>query len=95
MSIDTLVFRVHALKRMADRGISTADVRQVLEIGEIIQRYPDDEPYPSRLVMAWFESRPLHVVAAENEEDHQTIVVTAYRPGAEKWEPDFKRRLGA
>ncbi len=87
-----LVFRIHALRRMFSRSISDEDVRYVLETGEVIEEYPDDRPYPSRLVLGSREGRPLHVVAAENAEDRETIVITAYEPDAELWEQDYRER---
>jgi len=36
---------------MARRNISAAEVRRVLTDGETIEEYPDDTPYPSRLVL--------------------------------------------
>ena len=92
MSIGPLVFRVHAIKRMFQRRISKDDVRHVLETGATIETYPHDTPYPSRLVLGWGDARPLHVVAAENAETGETIVITAYEPDPEEWERDFKRR---
>ena len=44
-----LIFRVHAVRRMFERGISEEDVRAVLATGETIESYPSDTPYP-RLV---------------------------------------------
>jgi hypothetical protein len=52
-------FRVHAIQRMFRRGVSVEAIRQVLATGETIERYPDDTPYPSRLVLGWRESRSL------------------------------------
>ena len=43
--------------------------------GEVIEDYPHDYPYPSRLILGWCGSRPLHVVAAENEAAGETIVL--------------------
>jgi hypothetical protein len=63
-----LVFRVHAIERMFRRRISEVDVRHVLTNGEEIESYPEDTPYPSRLVLGWRGSRPIHVVAAEDAE---------------------------
>jgi len=51
-----------------------------------------DKPYPSRLVLGWIHGRPLHVVVAENRRDGETIVITAYEPGTDKWEAGFNRR---
>jgi Domain of unknown function (DUF4258) len=88
-----IIFRTHAIKRMFQRRVDEKDVRSVLEIGEIIEVYPDDTPYPSRLILGWLESRPLHVVAADNIIDNETIVITVYEPEQDKWSPNFKRRI--
>ncbi len=87
-----MVFRVHALRRMFERNIRVEDVRTIVETGETIERYPDDVPYPSRLVLGWRGSRPLHVVVAEILELMESIVITVYEPDPALWEPDFKRR---
>jgi hypothetical protein len=91
--IGEIIFRTHAIKRMFQRRIDERDVRSVLETGEIIEVYPDDTPYPSRLVLGWRESRPLHVVAADNIVNNATIVITVYEPEQDKWMPNFKRRI--
>jgi hypothetical protein len=87
-----LKFRAHALRRMFDRGVSVDEVRQVLGSGETIADYPDDTPYPSRLVLGWNDKRPLHVVAAYNSADDETIVITVYEPDAGLWEPGFRSK---
>jgi hypothetical protein len=51
LNLGRLVFPVHAIQRMALRNISAAEVRAVLTSGEAIEEYPDDTPYPSRLVL--------------------------------------------
>lgn len=87
-----LVFRVHAVERMFQQQISGEDVRRVLEDGEVINSYPDDTPYPSRLVLGRSGSRPIHVVAADDLEGKVTFVVTAYEPDPDLWDPDFRRK---
>jgi len=87
-----LVFRVHAVARMFERGISAEEVRETLEIGETIERYPDDTPYPSRLVLGWCSGRPIHVVAADNAEQDEIIIITVYEPHLTLWDADFRRR---
>lgn len=57
-----------------------------------MEDYPDDTPYPSRLVLGWSDGRPIHVVVADNVNDQVNIVITAYEPGPAEWELDFKRR---
>lgn len=87
-----IVFRVHAIQRMFERGITAEDVRDVLETGDTIERYPDDTPYPSRLVLGWRGVRPLHVVVADDQEGNELIVISVYEPDPATWEPGFKRR---
>ena len=87
-----LLFRVHAIQRMFQRHISKDDVRHALENGETIETYPQDTPYPSRLVLGWCGSRPVHVVVADNAQGRETVVITVYEPDLTEWEPGFKRR---
>lgn len=87
-----IVWRRHAYERMGQRNIHKSDVEHVLKTGEAIEDYPEDTPYPSRLICGWTKSRPLHVVAATNEVDNELIVITAYEPDAEQWDSAFTRR---
>ncbi|CUS33223.1 conserved hypothetical protein [Candidatus Nitrospira nitrificans] len=77
---------------MFQRRISEENVKQVVAAGEIIESYPKDTPYPSKLLLGWQGSRPLHVVAADNVESDETIVITAYEPDPQEWETGFARR---
>lgn len=92
MQIGRIVFRVHAIKRMFERQIGVDDVIHVLNSGQIIEAYADDLPHPSCLMLGWCGERPLHVVAARNEDDGETIVVTVYEPDGNLWESNFTRR---
>ena len=93
MKPDELVFSVHAIRRMAERDISVPDVRVVLESGEIIESYPDDQPHPSMLVLGRVNRRPLHVVAAGDSEGGLTYIVTVYEPDEAQWDSMFRRRV--
>jgi hypothetical protein len=92
MSFQKLLFRVHAVQRMFQRGISPEDVRAVVATGEVIRHYPDDTPYPSRLILGWRSNRPLHVVVADNHEAQETIIITVYQPDPDQWEEDFRSK---
>ena len=92
MAADRLVFRLHAIQRMFARQISVEDVRSILSGGETIREYPDDRPYPSRLVLGWIGTRPIHVAAANAVDSGETIVITVYEPDPAIWEADYKRK---
>ena len=85
------IFSSHALKRMFERSVSTLTIEHVLEHGQVIQVYPDDQPYPSRLVLGFVGTTPLHVVAA-NTDVGDTVVITAYVPDTALWDNTFTRR---
>lgn len=91
-ALGRLVFRAHAIRRMFQRRISVAEVRGIVERGEVIEDRPDDLPYPSRLLLGTADGRPLHVVIALNTAAATTIVVTVYEPDPALWRPGFKRR---
>lgn len=92
MTSGRLAFRVHAIQRMFHRQITEDDVRQVLQSGEAIEDYPNDLPYPSRLLLGFVGSRPLHVVAADNVRDQETIIITVYEPDPAQWDASFRNR---
>ena len=87
-----LTYRVHAVRRMFERGITETDVHTALSEGEEIAAYPDDMPYPSRLLLGWRGDKPLQVVAAYNAQDDEQIVITVYEPEPALWEDGFRRR---
>lgn len=87
-----LIFRTHAIQQMFVRSISVEAVRDVVDKGEIIHNYLDDTPYPSRLILGWYNKRPLHVVAADHPTKNETIVITAYEPDPVQWRADFKEK---
>ncbi len=96
MDEPTIIFRVHAVEQMFRRGISEVDVRSVLEDGETIEEYPDDLPYPARLVLGWVRvgsvRMPIHVVVSFDAERNTMYIVTVYGPNPDLWERDFQRR---
>jgi hypothetical protein len=86
-----IIYRIHAIQRMFERSVSAEDMRFVLQRGKAIETY-EDAHYPGRLLLGGRGRRPLHVVVADNVEDDQAIVVTAYEPDGRYWEPGFQRR---
>lgn len=87
-----IIFRIHAIERMFERGIGIKEIRAALEAGENIETYPSEAEYPARLVLAKKGRRALHVVAADNIPSDEVIVITGYRPDPTRWTEDFKRR---
>ena len=85
-------FSGHVFKRMAERRFSPEMIKSVIESGTVIKSYPDDTPYPSRLILGFDGQRPVHVVSAYNSENDIEYVITVYEPDALKWSDDFTER---
>jgi len=75
-----------------EREISRDGVKRILLNGELIEDYPDDKPFPSALFFGLLEEKPLHVVAALDEESGTCFIITAYYPDEEHFGPDFRAR---
>jgi len=88
-----LKLRQHAHERSFQREISRDDIRHVLETGETIREYPEDKPFPKYITLGWTEEgRPIHVVAADDEDEGVTYVITVYEPDPDRWTDDFRKR---
>ena len=86
------LFSGHSFKRMAERRFSPDMIKSIIKKGIIIKEYPDDTPYPSRLILGYDGNRPIHVVAAYNQNDDMEYIITAYEPDAQLWNSDFTKR---
>ncbi|MGB7293008.1 MAG: DUF4258 domain-containing protein [Thermodesulfobacteriota bacterium] len=81
------------MRQMAnpDRMISVDEVRYVVEIGEIIEDYPEDERGHSYLLLGKGEDgRPIHVVCTPKE--NYLAIITTYLPNPEQWTDSLRKR---
>ena len=90
--VSRIEWQRHALERMTEREIRRSDALNVILSGELVEEYPDDQPFPSALLLGWIGSRPLHVLAAFDAGSEHAFVITAYEPDLEHFEADFKTR---
>ena len=82
----------HGARRMVTRLIPYADVCNAVADGVMVESYPDDEE-PSLLVLQHDqEGRPFHVVWGVDPDTGDALVITAYYPGLDRWEPGFVTR---
>lgn len=81
---------MHIFKRMRERDISSDEVLECIEFGEIIEQYQQTYSSPSCLVLHIGTVRPLHVVAACD--GACVYLVTAYVPTLDEWEADYRTR---
>ena len=87
-----IVFSQHALSRMFEREISPEFVKNGIIKGSVITEYPDDTPYPSRLILFMDGERIIHIVIAHDYENDITFVITVYEPDPLLWDETFTKR---
>ena len=88
-----ILFLPHAVRQMSriERMISTYEVQQVIEEGELIEDYPEDVRGHSCLILGHGKNdRPIHVVCSPKED--YLAIITVYLPDFEQWEDHFRKR---
>ena len=91
-----ILFLPHAVQQMSrpERLIGAAEVRHVVDMGEVIEDYPEDPRGHSCLLLGeGTDNRPLHVVCAPKAE--YLAIITAYLPSRDQWEDDMRTRKSA
>ncbi|MCK6556940.1 DUF4258 domain-containing protein [Candidatus Binatia bacterium] len=78
-------------EKLRRRRIRADEIERAIENGEIIEDYPDDPRGPSCLILGHAGERPIHVVCGRLEAD-EILIVTAYQPDADEWEPGWAKR---
>lgn len=80
----------HAQRRCDGRDISLAEIKEVINKGEIIETYPKDSPYPSCLILGQaHEDEPLYVLCALGNIVH---IITVHWLDPAKWLDPKTRR---
>ena len=82
----------HAVRRMFERCLSSAEVIEVVRNGEVIAEYLDAEPFPSFLVLGFPAGLPVHAVVGVEERGRRCYIITVYYPSTDVWESDFRTR---
>jgi len=83
----------HALIRCVERQIKMQEVEEALWNSEIIASYPEDIPLKSYLLLGFTQNkRPLHIVAAIDEDAQLVWIITAYEPDKTRWNDSLTER---
>lgn len=81
----------HILVRLLQRNIKITDVKEAILSGKIIEKYPDDYPHPSCLILGiTLNKQFLHIVCGIDK--NLLWLITAYKPSVNEWDKTFTQR---
>jgi hypothetical protein len=87
-----LIISEHAYLRLKQRKIHRSLLETAIRDGEIIAVYPEDKPYPTKLIVSTVEHKIIHLVVALDEMNGVCVIVTVYEPDVAIWEDNFRKR---
>ncbi len=93
MNCQQILFTNHAMNQMFARKIPVVAIEELIKSGQIIRSYLDDKPFPSFLILDWFEGQPVHAVVSHDDLTQICTVITAYWPDQNLWTPNFQQKL--
>lgn len=84
----------HGYDEIAADGLYVRDVVGSIADAVVVEDYPDHPRGPCVLLLQKDRTeKPIHVVwGIPKGESSPAVLVTAYRPDPQRWEPDFLRR---
>ena len=83
----------HGAVRMSGRAIPDADLLHALPDALAVENYPDDKRGPSVLALQYDRGgNAFHAVWGFAPDNGGALVITAYYPGLDRWEPDLVTR---
>lgn len=88
-----IIYLPHAVRQMSrpDRMIRIADMRHVIDRGELVEDYPEDVRGHRCLIPGYgMDGALIHVVCSPK--DDYSAILTAYLPSLQEWEHDFRKR---
>lgn len=80
-----LEFTQHAVDQTLLRRITVQELREAVEVAEVIEEYPTDKYGPSCLLLGFTAAaRPLHVQVSDPSRP-VIKVITVYQPDPQRW----------
>ena len=83
----------HGRTRRDQRGIDDSDLVHGIVDATVVEEYQDPGEQPAVLLLQRDSTgTPLHVVWGFHADSGDALVITAYYPGLDRWEPDLVTR---
>ena len=90
---EKILWSSHAVKKLRIEELRKSQIEDTLKDCDLVEDYHVvGRPLPDCLVLGFINDEPVHVVAALDEVFDRILIVTVYRPLAERWEDGWKKR---
>ncbi len=90
---EKILWSLHAVKKLRVEDLRKIEVEDSLKECIIIEDYTmEGRPLPGCMVLGFTGSTPIHSVIAIDKDFDRIFIITVYKPSAERWEDDWKRR---
>ncbi len=90
---EKILWSLHAVQKLRIEGLRKKEIEELLKNCIIIEDYDmKGRPLPGCLILGYAASLPVHSVIAVDRELDRIFIITVYKPSAERWEDDWKKR---
>ena len=92
-SNEKISWSLHAVSKLRKEEMRKTDIENSLKECIIIEDYAmEGRPLPGCLVLGFIGQIPVHSVIAIDREFDRIFIITLYKPSAERWDNDWKKR---
>ena len=92
-SNEMILWSLHAVSKLRKEDLHKTDIENSLKECIIIEHYDmEGRPLPGCLVLGFVGQIPVHTVIAVDREFDRIFIITVYKPSAERWNNDWKKR---
>ena len=92
-SNEMILWSLHAVSKLRKEDLHKTDIENSLKECIIIKHYDmEGRPLPGCLVLGFVGQIPVHTVIAVDREFDRIFIITVYKPSAERWNNDWKKR---
>jgi len=90
---EKILWSFHAVQKLRIEELRKSQIEDAFKNCVLVEDYDvGARPLPDCLVLGFINEEPVHAVVALDEDFDRILIVTVYRPSAERWKDGWKKR---